>query len=404
MNKTYKIAFGLFLLLIISLAWLESSEPEPINWNPSYTNTDKIALGSLIFFESWTQSNPERFEEIKIPPYEYLNEEPKKGTYFFLNNYVSFDDDELDDILNWVSKGNTLFISAYNFGGNLEDTLKVQLSSYISADGFKSRPALNLVNSNLKLEKALEFDQDLPAVYFEEIDTLNQVVLGTSTFRKKDAEEKINFIKTGFGNGEIYLHSVPQAFSNYFLLKNKNYQYQEALLAYLSENTILWDGYYKSGKGFFTSPLYILLNNHPLKWAYYFIIITAILFILFEGKRKQRSIPVVNTLENKSYEFTETVSNLFLEQKKYRDLGLKKIKLFMEYIRNEYRLDPSNMNDHFYRDLASKSENSTDHTKKLFERITNFQKKHENSKDEFFELSKSINTFKKHHGKSGNKS
>jgi len=404
MNKTYKIAFGLFLLLIISLAWLESSEPEPINWNPSYTNTDKIALGSLIFFESWTQSNPERFEEIKIPPYEYLNEEPKNGTYFFLNNYVSFADDELDDILNWVSKGNTLFISAYNFGGNLEDTLKVQLSSYISADGFKSRPALNLVNSNLKLEKALKFDQDLPAVYFEEIDTLNQVVLGTSTFRKKDAEEKINFIKTGFGNGEIYLHSVPQAFSNYFLLKNKNYQYQEALLAYLSGNTILWDGYYKSGKGFFTSPLYILLNNRPLKWAYYFIIITAILFILFEGKRKQRSIPVVNTLQNKSYEFTETVSNLFLEQKKYHDLGLKKIKLFMEYIRNEYRLDPSNMNDHFYRDLASKSENSTDHTKKLFERITNFQKKHENSKDEFFELSKSINTFKKHHGKSGSKS
>jgi len=404
MNKTYKIAFGLFLLLIISLAWLESSEPEPINWNPSYTNTDKIALGSLIFFESWTQSNPERFEEIKIPPYEYLNEEPKNGTYFFLNNYVSFDNDELDDILNWVSKGNTLFISAYNFGGNLEDTLKVQLSSYISADGFKSRPALNLVNSNLKLEKALEFDQDLPAVYFEEIDTLNQVVLGTSTFRKKDAEEKINFIKTGFGNGEIYLHSVPQAFSNYFLLKNKNYQYQEALLAYLSGNTILWDGYYKSGKGFFTSPLYILLNNRPLKWAYYFIIITAIVFILFEGKRKQRSIPVVNTLQNKSYEFTETVSNLFLEQKKYHDLGLKKIKLFMEYIRNEYRLDPSNMNDHFYRDLASKSENSTDHTKKLFERITNFQKKHENSKDEFFELSKSINTFKKHHGKSGSKS
>jgi len=404
MNKTYKIAFGLFLLLIISLAWLESSEPEPINWNPSYTNTDKIALGSLIFFESWTQSNPERFEEIKIPPYEYLNEEPKNGTYFFLNNYVSFDNDELDDILNWVSQGNTLFISAYNFGGNLEDTLKVQLSSYISADGFKSRPALNLVNSNLKLEKTLEFDQDLPAVYFEEIDTLNQVVLGTSAFGKKDTEEKINFIKTGFGNGEIYLHSVPQAFSNYFLLKNKNYQYQEALLAYLSGNTILWDGYYKSGKGFFTSPLYILLNNRPLKWAYYFIIITAILFILFEGKRKQRSIPVVNTLQNKSYEFTETVSNLFLEQKKYHDLGLKKIKLFMEYIRNEYRLDPSNMNDHFYRDLASKSENSTDHTKKLFERITNFQKKHENSKDEFFELSKSINTFKKHHGKSGNKS
>jgi len=404
MNKTYKIAFALFLLLVISLAWLESSEPDPINWTPSYTNSDKIPLGSFIFFESWKSKDSKRIKEIKIPPYEYLNNAPGKGTYFFLNNYVVFDDDELDDLLNWVSNGNTLFISAYNFGENLEDTLKVQLSSFISADGFKSRPALNLVNSNLKFEKPLEFDQDLPAVYFEEIDTLNQVILGTTTFGKTAAEKKINFIKTSFGEGSIYLHSVPQAFSNYFLLKNTNYGYSEALLSYFGNNPILWDAYYKAGKGFFTSPLYILLNNRPLKWAYYFVIIAAILFILFEGKRKQRSIPVVEPLQNKSFEFTETMSQLYLEQKKYHELGLKKIALFMEFIRNQYRLDPSNINEAFYSNLAAKSENSKERTKKLFEIIFNFQKNHENDKNEFFELSKSIHTFKKQDGKSGNES
>ncbi|MDR5589983.1 DUF4350 domain-containing protein [Christiangramia sp. SM2212] len=403
MNKTYKIAFGLFILLVISLAWLESNEPEPINWTPSYTNSDKIPLGSYIFYETWKDNQPDRISEIRIPPYEYLNDAPENGTYFFLNNYVNLEGDELDDILNWVSEGNTLFISAYNFGEKLQDTLQVELSSFISMDGFKTRPKLNLVNSNLKFEKALEFDHDLPAVYFNKIDTLNQVILGTSSFENANENEKVNFLRTSFGDGKIFLHTVPQAFSNYFLLQKDNYKYNKGLLAYLGNEKILWDSYYKSGKSFFTSPLYILLNNRALKWAYYFVIIAAILFILFEGKRKQRAIPIVEPPQNKSFEFTQTMSQLYIEQKKYHELGLKKIALFMEYIRNKYRLDSSSINERFYIDLAGKSENSLEQTKALFVKIFNFQKNFENDKNEFFELTNSINTFKKDDGKSGTK-
>lgn len=404
MNRTYKIAFGLFMLLVISLAWLESTEPDPINWTPSYTASDKIPLGTYIFYESWKNSGTNTISDIKIPPYEYLNESPENGTYFFLNDRVSFDDDELDDLLDWVSKGNKVFISAYSFGDNFTDTLNIALSLYIDQKGFKSRPSLDLVNPKLKLDNALEFDQDLPALYFKEIDTTNNVVLGTSTFGTENKETKVNFIRSSFGEGEIYLHSTPQAFSNYFLLKGENYKYTEALLGYLAGNNILWDAYYKSGKSFFTSPLYILLNNRPLKWAYYFVIIAAILFILFEGKRKQRSIPVVEPLKNKSYEFTETVSQLYLEQRKFHELGLKKIALFKEYIRTNYRLDTSEITDEFYKDLAQKSENSIDDTRKLFEIIFNFQNNTENDKNDFFELSKSINSFKHTNGKSGSES
>ncbi|MDX1761296.1 MAG: DUF4350 domain-containing protein, partial [Christiangramia sp.] len=399
---TYKIALGLFILLIASLAWLESNEPDPINWNSSFTAKDKIPLGAYVFYESWKNSSEDSIEKIKIPPYEYLNSSPAKGTYFFLNNFVDFDKDELEDLLEWVSNGNHLFISAYDFGGNLADTLDIRLKNYISTEGFKSRPHLNLVNPSLKFDKALEFDQDLPAMYFSRIDTAKTTILGSASFGKKNTEEEINFIKTDFGEGIIYLHSTPQAFSNYFLLKEDNYRYSEALLAYLSGNKILWDAYYKSGKGFFTSPLYILLNNRPLKWAYYFVLISAILFILFEGKRKQRSIPVVEPPKNKSYEFTETISQLYLEQRKFHELGLKKIALFKEYIRNNYRLDTSEINDQFYRDLAVKSENSLEQSKELFERIFTFQERQDSSKEDFHELSKSINSFKNKHGQSGN--
>ena len=397
MNKTYKIALGLFLLLIVSLVWLESTEPEPINWAPSFTAKDKIPLGTFVFYESWKKNKPREIDEIRIPPYEYLNTSPEEGTYFFLNDYILFDDNELDHLLNWVSEGNTLFISAYDFGENLTDTLGIRTATYIEGENFRSRPMLNLVNPELKLENDLEFDQDLPAVFFKKIDTTSNIILGTASFGDRKEEEKVNFIQTKFGNGKIYLHSTPQAFSNYFLLKNENYKYTEALLAYLSGN-ILWDAYYKTGKSFFTSPLYILLNNRALKWAYYFVLISAVLFILFEGKRKQRTIPVIEPPANKSYEFTDTISQLYLEQGKYHELGLRKISLFLEYIRTNYRLDTSRINEQFYRDLAEKSENKPAETEKLFKRIFNFQKQENSDKDDFFELTRHINTFKRKHG------
>ncbi|TRO66727.1 DUF4350 domain-containing protein [Christiangramia sabulilitoris] len=402
MNKTYKTAFALFLLLVISLAWLESTEPEPINWTPSFTAKDKIPLGAFVFYESWKET--QAIKNLRIPPYEYLNSSPDSGTYFFLNDYVDFDRNELRDLLQWVSDGNRIFISAYNFGTPLSDTLNFETASYISSDGFKTRPGLNLVNKDLKLKKARVFDHDLPAVYFKKIDTTKSVVLGTAAFEEKELEAKINFIKTDFGKGEIFLHTTPQAFSNYFLLDGTNYSYTEALLAYLRGNQILWDAYYKSGKSFFSSPLYILLNNRPLKWAYYFIIISGILFVLFEGKRKQRSIPVVDPPANKSFEFTETISQLYLEQKKFHELGLKKISLFLEFIRKQYRIDTSVINEKFYKDLAVKSEHSIEETKKLFEQIHNFREKNENSKEDFFRLAKHINTFKNKNGKSGHQS
>ncbi|MCP9200042.1 DUF4350 domain-containing protein [Gramella sp. GC03-9] len=398
MNRTYKIALGMFLFLVISITWLESTEPEPINWTPSYTNLDRIPLGARIFFESWKETNPE-IREIEIPPYEFLDSDAPEGTYFFLNDRVGFDDNELDRLLSWVSAGNRLFISSYGFGENLEDTLNLELSSYIDAKAFTSRPKMNLVNPDLELEKSIEFDQDLPSVYFSKIDTSSQVALGTSQFDLEDPQKYLNFIKTDFGEGEIYLHSVPQAFSNYFLLKDKNYRYPEALLAYLHAEPILWDAYYKSGKSFFTSPLYILLNNRSLKWAYYFMILAAILFILFEGKRKQRAIPEISPAKNKSVEFTKTISSLYLEQKRFHELGLKKIALFEEFIRNQYRMETGNPNSDFQRNLAAKSGNSLEETKRLFDRIRTFQQSKNNSKQEFFELSKCINSFKASNGK-----
>ncbi|MDT0689049.1 DUF4350 domain-containing protein [Salegentibacter sp. F188] len=398
MNRTFKITFALFLLLVLALTWLEATEPEPVNWSPSYVAKDKIPLGSIVFFESWKGNTSSEIEEIKIPPYEFFMQDSlPNGTYFFLNHYIAFDDDELNNLLEWVEKGNSAFISADYISMNLLDTLDLEINEFISNKDFTSRPKFNLVNPALKSTESYKLDHDIEAIFFSKIDTARHTVLGVANLEEEatSEEQKINFIKAPFGNGELLLHTNPQAFSNYFLLSEDNHEYAEKVLAYIDDNgPILWDSYYKSGKTFYSSPLYILLNRRSLKWAYYFVIIAGVLFIIFEGKRKQRPIPVVAPQKNQTYEYTQTIADLYLEQKRYKELATKKIELFLEYIRINYRISTQEINEQFYLDLSSRAGKEPEEARDLFKNINKSESKAQISKEDFLELSRAINEFK----------
>jgi len=396
MNKSFKIAFGGILLLVLFLTFLQATEPEPINWNPSYLESDKIALGSFVFYESWKESSSTKIEKVSVPPFEFLNEE-HTGTYFFLNDVLSFDDAEMKKLLAWVNDGNTLFLSANSFSQNLLDTLKVETAIKLPGTDLSSQPFINLVNPKLKQVVPYKYEHEVPLVYFSKIDTLNNKILGVSalsSFKGTDGTN-VNFLKTEFGKGSIFMHSMPQAFSNYFLLSKSNFNYAEAVLGYIDTSKIVyWDRYYKTGKAFYTSPLYILLQNRALKWAYYFALIGSVLFIIFEGKRKQRAIPVVEPLKNQTYEYSGTIAALYLEQKQYKALALKKIHHFYDYIRTRYRIDTSLQNEALYKEIAAKSDHNIPETDALFKKINELSNKPEITKIELQQLNDVIQSFK----------
>ncbi|PRX51858.1 DUF4350 domain-containing protein [Salegentibacter salegens] len=397
MGKTSKLFFGFFLLLVIFLTYLEATEPEPVNWTPSYMSDDKIPLGSFVFYESWKNNKNWEFEEIAIPPFEKLSDSLGNGTYFFLNNSAFFDQDELHKLLDWVSIGNELFISARSISPELLDTLQLETRVFIPKNDLSSKPQLNFKNSVLKSETYFKFKNEFSSLFFHQKDSAKIEILGEINIQEDDKNKQANFIKSNFGKGQIYLHTTPEAFGNYFLLTGQNYKYAENILAYVNkEKPVFLDNYYKAGKTFYSSPLYILLSNNRLKWAYYFLLAGCVLFIIFEGKRKQRAIPVVNPLKNQSYEYAKTVGDLYLEEKEYGELITKKISLFLEYIRIHYKIPTKTIDEEFHTLLASKSGNNITSGKKLFAKIEKFSNNTNAGKSEFYELSEAINNFKSH--------
>lgn len=397
MSKTYKITLFLMVLFLVLLTWLEANEPQPVNWSPSYAATDKIPLGTKVLFENLKEQKTD-LQVVNIPPFEFLEDSTLGGTYFFLNDQLLIDENELNRILSWVEKGNTAFFIAENLSPPFLDTLNLKTEVLIPAKGISSIPLLNLSHPDLKRNQPFLFDRETYQLAFSTEDSLTGEVLGYTQLMETAAEitkPEVNFLRDSIGKGAVYIHLMPKAFSNYFILDNSNFEYVERVLAYLPPGkTIFWDNYYKTGKSFNTSPLFIILNSKPLRWAYYFVIIGSILFIIFEGKRKQRIVPVIDPLRNQTLDFTRTVAGLYLDRKDYKSIASKKIALFLDYVRTHYRISTELANDQFYQKVATLSENSEEKVKQLWQFMSQIENQPEVSKEELLQLNKAIKTFK----------
>lgn len=398
MSKSYKILLTSLVALLVLLTYLEASEPDEINWNPSYVASDKIPLGTRVLYENLQDQNFP-VKQVNSPPFEFLNDSSVTGTYFFLNDRLDFHDSELHRLLKWIEKGNSVFLIAENISPNLLDTLGLELEIAFPKNSFSSKPMFNLTDMALQRKEPFLFDRETYQYVFSKYDSLQQKVLGISQLYSDSlaiTEPKPNFLMDSIGKGAIYLNTSPKAFSNFFLLEDDNYEYAARALGYIpTEKTLYWDQYYKSGKVFYTSPLFVLLNNKPLKWAYYFAIIGGILFILFEGKRRQRSIRVIEPLKNQTYHFTRTVAGLHLNQKDYKGIASKKIALFLDYVRTHYRISTEEINETSYQQLAGISNSSPEEVKNLWEYMASLESKQEITKEDLLKLNKEINAFKK---------
>lgn len=399
LTKLQKIFLFGFLLVLAGLVYMEANKPQPLNWFPSYSKEDKIPLGTYVLFDLLKNSFNEKLVEKDIPPFEALQNSALKGTYFFVNNSLDFDKTELDSLFAWAEKGNTVFISANYFGDKIEDTLKLATSTEVNVERIGTEPLLKLVNKKFYAQKPFHIKKDLPVRYFSEIDTLSQTVLGVSgayinTLEIK--EPRVNFIKVPIGKGWFFMHLQPEIFSNYFLLTEENAQHTSQVLSYINDGSIVyWDNYYKSGKRVDISPLRVLLNNKYFKWAYYFILIGALLFIIFEGRRKQRSIPIVKPLTNKTYEYTRTIAGMYLDKKENHLIAKKQIALFMEFIRIRLRVPTEKVNERFYKAVAERSGNTQENTLKLFNFIEKVNNQNNTSQEELLKLYQEIKEFKK---------
>ncbi|QCW99319.1 DUF4350 domain-containing protein [Aggregatimonas sangjinii] len=398
MAKKGRIYIIIAVVTLGLLMLLQYNQPKEVNWFPSYVAQHKIPYGTIVLNDIMENRFPD-MRQISIAPYEFLNSEPDaNGTYFFVNEQIEFDPSERDKLLEWTANGNTLFLASESFDKTFLDTLGLKTTGLYDALLEDKGQLHQLVHPKLRKETGFLIKKDAYTQYFSEIDTLQSTVLGIVDHFNADgkiATDHVNVLSKPFGDGTIILSTFPKAFTNYFILKDGNRDYTAGLLSYLDRDTTIYmDNHYKSGKAFYTSPLYIFLNNKALKWAYYLVLIGVVVYVLFEGKRKQRAIPIVRPLQNQTLAFTRTIADMYFEKKEAKEIAEHKIDYFLEYIRSRFYLGTINRESEFYRNLASRSAHSIEEVEQLFHFLDTIRNQQMVTDGQLIRLNTSIEQFK----------
>jgi hypothetical protein len=342
----------LIIFLLGAYVFAVYKKPVAINWQKTLSNRDKIPYGTYIIYKELRAIMGKVPKETRVPVYEIVNESADSGVaYILVNNEMRTTNTDEIELLNYIGHGNTVFISTEELSKSFSDSLGLSLENFYFAELNGDSTSINFASPALRNEQDFQMPKHTIDGYFKKFDTVNTLVLGMNN------HGKVNFIRMDIGNGHLYLHAVPMVFTNYFLLLGNNRVYLEKMLSYLpgdAEN-IYWDEYYKIGRGVPSTPLRVILAKPELKWAYLTGLLTIIIFMIFQSKRRQRIIPVISPTVNNTVDFVETVSYVYLNDRNHRNIALKKLTYLFEHIRSRHYLNTLIIDDEFAGKLAHKS-------------------------------------------------
>lgn len=399
-----------YSLILVLLSFFVScgskSKVKLPDMNRSYSKRSKKPFGTYVAYSmlatKYRQSDFFSISKSFTETFQY-NTEIVNGLYVIIAKRVLLTEKDKDLLLEFVSRGNQLFIAAEYIDEQFLQKLDIEPQYYTVKSIFQQQAdtvgPMRLTAVSVKRTDSAKSQQYnyfyFPFdAHFVRPEQKGATVLGTND------EASPNYISLQHGNGRIYLHLNPEAFSNYFLLSKQNKAYAEEAFAYLPQerNLVYWDDYYRIGnapnESF--SMFDVFLKNEMLKWALFLAMALLTLYIAFASKRRQRIIPLKTVNSNDSVSFVETIGRLYLQKKDNVNIAHKMTTYFLEYIRTHYYLNTAQLSAEFMSSLSRKSGVPEKEVKDFFLFIQQLQGSYKITDEELLEYNNRMQQFFTH--------
>jgi hypothetical protein len=386
--------YRLFVFFFLAISF--SACNKQLNKRVTLWRNDKIPYGTYYAYNNlhYLFSNAEIQTSNKSPE-TFFRYTDRADAYIVIGAIVRPSQQELNALLNHAIAGNHVFISAFEFGQNLLDSFKLNLSArpFYRTDSL----TVGLSDSTVETDPVFTYPGFALARHFSKMDSSVTSILGT------DDEGHANFVKFSYQNGgAVYLHAAPATFTNFFLLHKNNKHYYDMALSSIPDTVsyVKWDDYFRhhidgvdnANKSAF-SKLRAFLKNDVLRWAFWLTILLFAIVYLVESKRKQRIIPVQQKLKNTSLDFVKTVGRLYYQRRDNKNLAQKMSTHFLSHVRSRYNINTSQLDDDFENRLAYKSGKPKTLVKDIISGIQQSEMNYEVSDDELMAFNEKIDTF-----------
>lgn len=366
MRKYIPYVLG-FLLLAAAAALIitaDNKKQKRVDERVTLRRQDKIPYGTYVAFRELSHLFPDaavytnRYEP---GLWDSLSSYEDGQALIIITGKLNADEDEWKKMQRFMENGNDIFISTRTISYATTEFLQCAVSAIDLPDEkehtLPDSLALTLQQPPYRQAASFTYPGKKLDTYFYEYNEKITEILG------QDAAGRPNFIRLRAGKGNLYLHLAPLAFSNYFLLHKENIAYYEKALSVIPKDTrkLVWDEYYlrkkylyenrEEKKGWFS-----VLSRYPaLKAALLTALLTLLIYVLLEMRRKQRIIPVLKKPVNDSMDFVRTIGRLYFDKGDHKNLSRKMTAYFLEYVRNRYKLQTGILDDTFIRNLQYKS-------------------------------------------------
>jgi hypothetical protein len=390
------VSLGVVFAFIILLSLYQKP---PVNWEPSFHKNETAPLGSKIIYELIKKGKDNgQFEEVNIPPNEFLKSREKKGCYLFYNSTIAWSDAAMDTLFEWVGRGNTVFISTSALPNTMLDTLAFRMESLEGELLDAAEILLQMQDNSYSKAAKYPFPAKLPLAYIALDTTMGYKILGeiklVYTDDGKESMDYPHLIEIPMNNGRLFIHSIPVVFSNYFLLEESNLSYMEGLVGHLpGDQVIFHDNFYKDGRQVLQSPLSVFLGNRSLRMAYYCVLLIGLCWVIFEGKRKQRAIPILRENRNLSLDFSHTLAQLYASRNAYASMINHQLAYFKEFVSNRYQFQLDLEDQNTWERLSEKSGRPEETVRKELFQLSKIKQSLEVSEKELMQVNKIVTTY-----------
>ena len=390
-NKKYIYLFcGIFALIIL----IQYLLPKPVNWTRTYQSKDKSPFGTYAIKNLLKNVYAENVEENKKTFYNLNSENGDSSSLIVINDRLDLNKNDVKALFQLLEKGKTILLCANEFGGKFSDSLhiKTEYSSFTYFNSFDSllkKPGEEISFLPKNQSRSYVYPQAFWTSYFTNYDT-SLFKIQAVTMR-----DKACLLKGKFGKGTLLLMSAPDVFTNYFIVKHENRQLAYSILSLVKNKTIVWDEYYKTYNVSHYSFMKFILESDALYSAYLLLIFSIIAYMITEGRRRQRAIPILEPVTNTTLEFVNVISHVYFNSKNHKHIAEERIKFFYESVRKKFGVNTNDLNDQLVNDICVLSGIDQKQVKQLFTYCERIKQQNELSELELIELNRQISNFNK---------
>ncbi len=425
---------SILLVMVVSASIIHAAlQPKPFDWLATYRAYDRQPYGSYLFFDQLENFFPgkkiKRLDAKDLSQYAeydqvysdfvysydldtlgeeedydydtalYLskisNDDLPKFNFIGLNDLFYLNDHDARALLLHLYQGNHALISAYEVEGNLMAYLGVK--SEMVLDQYNSEQDSLELEENPALIKKYSIRDSDSIVRFKPYQLFSKIteIPDSAQVIKQNLDQDTLGIKVTIGEGSLTYFTMPILFSNYHLLKN-DHSVASEIVSQLPIVDTFWTNYFLGERNYeeTRSILDFIHNNEGLKWAFYLLIFTLLIYFSLRIKRIQRAVPIIDAPKNDTLRFVDSISTLYLLRKDHLELLNKKMIYFLDRVRQYYHLETYRIDEDFMKRLSVKSKVDLSSVQRLFQTYESLKDQKEITNEQFLDFNRLIQKFK----------